>query len=382
MAGQTVIEPDLELIERVTASGGADLKKCMQCSTCTCVCSLSTQDDGFPRKQILHAQWGLKDKVMADVGPWLCYYCGDCSRNCPRQANPGEAMMALRRYLTAQYDWTGLARLMYRSEAWNIGALLAVALVVVLLFTVPQSFGFGLLNQSGPAALATVMLDRFAPKEIVHIGDRILAALLGVLLLGNAARMFRRATRDNKIPLRVYFQRLPELLAQGVTQKRWSECGSGDAARNWVRHLVLVTGYATIFILVVVFLPWFQVQDRSFHWSSLLGYYSSAVLLGATGWMIADRLRARDEMHRFSQLSDWLFPGLLFLTALTGVLLNIFRLLDQPMPTYYLYMVHLAVAVPMLAIEVPFGKWAHLVYRPLAIYIAAVKRTAMESEGF
>ena len=124
MADAMEVEPDVDLIASVMAAGGADLKKCMQCSTCTCVCSLSTQEDGFPRKQILHAQWGLKEKLLADVGPWLCHYCGECSQNCPREANPGEAMMALRRYLTAQYDWTGLSRLMYRHEGWNIGALL------------------------------------------------------------------------------------------------------------------------------------------------------------------------------------------------------------------------------------------------------------------
>jgi hypothetical protein len=289
-------------------------------------------------------------------------------------------MMALRRYLTAQYDWTGLARLMYRSEKWNVGALLVMALVVVLLFTVPDGFGFGLLVRSGPMPFSTVMLERFAPVKTVHIGDAILASLLGLLLLGNAARMFRRATRDTRISLSTYLQHLPGLLIQGITQKRWRECGSADTARNWLRHLFLVTGYATIFIMVVLFLPWFQVADHSFHWSSLLGYYSSAILLGATGWMMADRWRKQDEMHRFSQLSDWMFPGLLFLTALTGVLLNVCRLLDQPMSTYCLYVIHLAIAVPMLAVEVPFGKWAHLVYRPLAIYIAAVKRSALESE--
>ena len=374
------VEPDVELIASLMAAGGADLKKCMQCSTCTCVCSLSTQEDGFPRRQILHAQWGLKDKLLADVGPWLCHYCGECSQSCPRKANTGEAMMALRRYLTGQYDWTGLSRLMYRHEGWNIGALFVVALVVVLLFTVPHGFGLGLLSRSGPAALSTVMLDKFAPKEIVHIGDTTLALLLGLLLLGNATRMFRAVTRGSTIPFRVYLQRLPGFIVQGLTQKRWKECQSGDSIKNWVRHLVLVSGYATIFILVVVFLPWFQVEDHSFHWSSLLGYYASAVLLGAAAWMIADRLGKRGEMHRFSELSDWLFPGLLFLTALTGTLLNVFRLLDWPMPTYVLYMVHLAVAVPMLVVEVPFGKWAHLLYRPLAIYIAAVKTGALESE--
>ena len=56
------------------------------------------------------------------------------------------------------------------------------------------------------------------------------------------------------------------------------------------------------------------------------------------------------------------------------------RLLDQALPTYVPYVVHLAIAAPMLVVEVPFGKWAHLLYRPLAIYIAAVKRTALECE--
>jgi len=317
---------------------------------------------------------------MADVGPWLCYYCGDCSKNCPRGANPGEAMMALRRYLTGQYDWTGLARRMYRSEIWNIGALVTVALAIVLLFTLPHNFGFGMLRQAGPAALSTVMLDQFAPKGVVHVADGILALLLGLMLLLNAARMLRAATRGDKIPFGVYVRCLPGLLVQGITQKRWKGCQDPVAVKNWVRHLALVTGYATIFILVVVFLPWFQVQDHSFHWSSLLGYYASAVLLGATGWMMADRWGKRGEMHRFSQLSDWMFPALLFLTALTGVLLNISRLLDHAMATYVMYTVHLAVAVPMLTVEVPFGKWSHLLYRPLALYIASVKRIALESQ--
>jgi hypothetical protein len=31
----------------------------------------------------------------------------------------------------------------------------------------------------------------------------------------------------------------------------------------------------------------------------------------------------------------------------------------------------------MLVIEVPFGKWAHLLYRPMAIYLQAVKDKAL-----
>ncbi len=31
------------------------------------------------------------------------------------------------------------------------------------------------------------------------------------------------------------------------------------------------------------------------------------------------------------------------------------------------------VVVPMLALEVPFSKWSHLAYRPLAMYFADVR---------
>ena len=44
------------------------------------------------------------------------------------------------------------------------------------------------------------MLDKFAPKEVVHLGDTIMAALLSLFLLTNAARMFVGLTRDDNIP--------------------------------------------------------------------------------------------------------------------------------------------------------------------------------------
>ncbi len=368
--GTAILQPDPELIRDVMAAGGADLKKCYQCATCSVTCDLSTDDASFPRQQMIAAQWGLKDRLMEDPGPWLCFYCGECSKRCPRQANPGESMMALRRYLTGQYDWTGLSRLMYRSAAWELGVLGLVAAVVVLLFMLPHDFGFGLLSQS-PAALATVMLDRFAPRHIVHIADNIWLPASACCCFrtpracsapSRATAKFRPACTWPPFPA---CWRKPPRSGAGKTAP------TGAAPRNWARHLVLVSGYATIFTLVVVFLPWFQVEDSSLHWTSLLGYYSTVVMLGSTAWMMADRIGRRSEMHRFSHLSDWLFPILLFLTAPTGILLHILRLSGLPMATYVTYMVHLAIAVPMLVVEVPFGKWAHLLYRPLAIYVAA-----------
>ena len=373
------VRVDPGIVTELAHYGGDTAGKCFNCGNCTAICALSKEDAVFPRRYIRYMQLGVRDKMLESVDPWLCYYCGDCSDTCPREAEPGKLMMASRRWLISMYDWTGLSRLMYKKEAWELGMLAIVAFVVLALFTLPENFGFRLLARH-PEARQAVNLAYFAPKEIVHWGDLVLAALLGVLLLSNAARMFWFAMSNGpSVPLAVYAKQFKELVIHGLTQKRWLECTS-DTTKHWLRHVLLVTGYGTMFALVVVFLYWFQVEDASFHWTSLLGYYSTLVLLGATSWIALDRLQKKDQIHKYSDLADWLFVTLLFLTGLSGILLHLARLLNLPMPTYVMYVVHLMIAVPMLAVEVPFGKWAHLLYRPLAVYLAAVQAKAREPQ--
>jgi heterodisulfide reductase subunit C/quinone-modifying oxidoreductase subunit QmoC len=72
---------------------------------------------------------------------------------------------------------------------------------------------------------------------------------------------------------------------------------------------------------------------------------------------------------------------LLLLTALSGIAVHIFRYLDFPLTTHFTYAVHLAIAVPMLIVELPFGKLSHVMYRPLAIYFEAVRERAVAEEG-
>ena len=36
------------------------------------------------------------------------------------------------------------------------------------------------------------------------------------------------------------------------------------------------------------------------------------------------------------------------------------------------YVVHLMAVVPMLGLEVPFSKWSHMAYRPLAMYFSVL----------
>ncbi|MBN2430111.1 MAG: 4Fe-4S dicluster domain-containing protein [Acidobacteria bacterium] len=356
--------------------GGETFNKCFNCGNCTAVCGLSKEDTTFPRRYIRYMQLGLKDKMMESIDPWLCYYCGDCSDTCPREAEPGELMMSSRRWLTSLYDWTGLSRLMYRNNYMHVLLMTVMALLVFLAFIVPSNFGFGLLAQH-PEAMETVMLEKFTPVETVHLADWLLAALVSFFLLSNAGRMVYKVMKGQKASLSAFLTQLPRLIIHGVSQKRWKECDK-DVWKNWIRHIFLVTGYATMFLLVVVFLQDFQVNDSSVHFTSYFGYYATAALLFVTMWMMIDRLRMREQSAKKSHATDWSFLILLFLVALTGILMHLFRINNWPMGTYTMYMLHLMADAPLILLVVPFGKWSHLIYRPIAVYLQAVKEKARE----
>jgi Fe-S oxidoreductase len=318
----------------------------------------------FPRKIYRYIQLGLKDKLLGSTESWLCYYCGDCNKDCPRGAEPAETMMATRRWLTAQYDWTGLARRFYLSKAWEIGVSAAIAVGIILLFCLFH----------GPVVTDRVAVNSFAPVVWIEIGDLLMAAILSAFLLSNAFRMYRFIMRGVKVPFWLYITEARAIVLNFVTQKRWRQCGE-DRSR-WLKHFILVSGYLTMMTLVIVFIRWFQVDDSSWHFTSIFGYYATGVLLIITVEMFRSRLKKAESIHRYSEFSDWLFLILLFFTTLTGIMMHALRIAGWPMGTYVMYVIHLAVAVPMLMVEVPFGKWSHLVYRPLAIFLANVKEKA------
>jgi len=367
------------------AFGMKDANKCMHCGNCTAVCPLSTPENPFPRKLVKYAQMGLKDKILKSSEPWLCYYCGDCSDTCPRGADPGEAMMAMRRYLTSQYDWTGFARRFYTSERFEIIAIAIVAIFIGL--------GLWIFHGSNPN-MEHAHLNSVWPAPGIEIADFIMGAILSILLLSNTWRCVKFTMGDllKKIPLEIYITQAKELFIHFLTQKKFGECTD---RMQWIVHLLIMTGYSTIFLLVVVFtaggihiigLSWEGIMFQRdviypfFHPMRLLGYYATFAILYGTTYAIIGRLRKNKTPYKNSHGTDWMFLILLQLTTLTGILIHFSRILDLPLTTYIIYVVHLMVAVPMLVLEVPFAKWAHLAYRPVVLYLIKVKEKYYERQ--
>ena len=371
------LQANPDLLLELKKYGDINIESCFNCGNCTAICPLATDDTPFPRNNIRRLQLGLKSEILKTTDPWLCYYCGDCTKTCPRQAEPAEAQMAMRRWLTAQYDWTGLARKFYTSKIWEIGSLVFVGAIVIILSI--------LLH--GPVITDYVALTTFAPVHLVETVDIIMLFGLSFFLLSNVYRMYYFSVlKDSpgKIPLSLYIKEAWALIYNAVTQFRFLQCDDDENVSVWQRakwrnHFVLVMGYATMFILVVLFLKWFQTDDLHpiWHPQRWIGYLASIALLFGSIYAIWGRVNKDTEMHRYSHLSDWIFPILLLLTTISGLFVNIFRYMGLPMPTYYTYVIHLAILTPMLVLEVPFGKWSHLAYRPFAIYFETIKEKVL-----
>ncbi|MCX6251146.1 MAG: 4Fe-4S dicluster domain-containing protein [Bacteroidetes bacterium] len=370
------VQPDLrnELIKY----GIGDWNACYHCGTCTAMCPLSEEGFLFPRKKIRLMQMGLKGPIESSVEPWLCYYCGDCTKTCPRDANPGELMMSLRRYLTSLYDWTGLSKKFYTSETWELGFILFFASLVVItfLFILPS---FGIKFDTTLTAQGGVRVNSFAPIGIIEPFDWSMAFVVASLLISNIFRMYYKIIWKNsttKVSLWVHIREFWLLIFNFAVQPKFSKC---DDKKYWLSHWFLMSGYTIMFIVIVVFLKWFQTEEilPFYDPQRLLGYYATFGLLFGLGFAIIGRIIHKDIKFKFSHVSDWLFLAMLTGTVVTGILIHIFRINGMPMATYFSYIAHMAILVPMILIEVPFSKWSHLAYRPFAAYFHQLKKHAV-----
>jgi ferredoxin len=252
---------DPQLLKEFKEYGAVGVEKCFNCGNCTAICPLSSDGYNFPRDVVRWVQIGHKECLIQSLDPWLCYYCGDCSETCPKGAEPGETMMATRRWLTAQYDWTGLAGKFYTSKTWEFGSMILLSLLVVVIFAL----------FSGPMVTDQVELNTFAPLHIVHLADWIMAGMLLLFVGSNVLRMYMSVMRTGNqpsIPLSTYISEAWLLIYHTLTQKRWDARSHkvyieerSRERRARITHLLLFSGYGLMLVLIVFFLYWFQTDN-------------------------------------------------------------------------------------------------------------------------
>lgn len=371
---------DPALLAEVRKYGVFNARGCFNCGSCTIVCDLATDSTSFPRKTIQSVVLGLKDTVRQSLDPWLCHDCGDCSVTCPREAKPRESLMTLRRYLMAQYDWTGLSRRICSSAAWEIAALSSVAFLVLALIILYHLY----------IERLDISVFRSTSMGLEHMFNRITYFTLTIFLLpalfiaSYAARMLSLTMRRGHaaIPLKFYLAEAKTMFLQMVTHRQLLKCPSHIHMRRWIMHWLLAFGCVLMFVIKFFFLRWFQTDKiyAIYHPQRWLGYIGAACLILGALDILIERARKREPIYRESGLGDLMLPLLFLLTAVSGMAVHVLRYAGLGLGAHYAYAVHLMIVVPMLVVELPFGRWSHMIYRPLALYFAAVRKRASEEQ--
>ena len=386
---------DLNLLTDLQRFGAADVSACFSCGTCTATCPLVTDDATFPRKMIRYAQVGARDRLLSSKELWTCYACGECSETCPQQAEPGEFMAAARRYAIASYDRTGLARTMYTRPV--LGTVIGVVLAAF--------FALFMYASHGPQSTGSLDIFGFIPEPLIHnmgIGVMVLVFLAGLVGLVSMVRALGRTSGESvssvvggRAALRRSARALWSALAvETLGQRRYrNDCDTDQTdkaaapaphwfTRRWFLHAATMWGFLGLLAATILDyglaltgikasgtpVPlWYPVR--------LLGTVAGLLLVYGVTMLIIQRYRGQERSVRHSTTADWTFLALVWITGVTGFVLELALYLPTaPAWGYWVFLFHVAVAMELVLLA-PFMKLAHAMYRPAALFFLALART-------
>jgi len=354
MPTATLIRPDTDFIKEVLASGGGDLKKCFQCATCSAVCELSPEEAPFPRKQMIEAQWGLKGRLVKDPAIWLCHNCGQCTTHCPRGARPGDVMGALRRQVIKHAGYPAfLAKAVSNPKMWPV------------LFLLPALI-FAAILEWAPKGQPTPELE-FANAFPVPVLEILFFALSGIVVLAFALSLRRFVGMISSSGSSHIMLGLMPALALIASHQRFAKCGDGRP-RFW-GHLLTLWGFMGLGLMGTVvglgsMAGFIRTPLPFFHPLKIFANICAVVILAGLLLLLGDRV-ADARKRAGSTYFDWFFLLTLVGVVGTGLGAEILRLL-QAGAMYQVYFVHL-VLIFALFLYAPYSKFAHLVYRTVAI---------------
>ena len=365
------VHSDPTLLVDIRRYGTFDSSACYQCGSCTLACELVTDSANFPRRSIRFALLGLRRPLLGSLEPWICHDCGDCSTACPRHAEPRISMMTLRRFLSAEYDWSGITSVLMRSKAWYLGSLIGVAVLTFLLI-----LGYHLWKVPmtvGQLATTELGLEHMFPIILYYTLTVVLLPL--ALLLSRIYRVWRLTMSGTKIPLREYVAEAWTYVYQSVTHSLLRKCPEKG---RWRGHWMLACGTVIMLTVKTFGLRWFQTDNiyALYNPQRWVGYLAAAFILYGIGDILVGRWRKEKEIYKETKFHDLVFPVLVVLVVLTGLTAHVLRYVGFGLSCHYAYALHIMVATPLLLVEMSFGKWSHMVYRPMALYFLAVKERA------
>ncbi|MFA6000758.1 MAG: quinone-interacting membrane-bound oxidoreductase complex subunit QmoC [Thermoleophilia bacterium] len=384
-----LIKPDVGFVKEIINGGGTDLKKCYQCATCSVVCNLTPDDSPFPRKEMMWAQWGLKDKLMGDPDVWLCHQCSDCVAQCPRGAKPGRVLQAIAKMTISRFSWPGILGKGVGSPA---ALVLMVAIPVLILLGVISQFGHLtnpskgniILDGSGHQIVQDVktggeiIYSNFIPIPAVDI-TFTLAFFFAILAFAVGSSRYWKLLSAHAVSEGGTLKgsglgNLGPVLGEIITHKRFGKCDETEDRK--VSHMFIFYAFLGLFVTTAISVigEYLLHKHSPYGWNNAvpvkwIGSVSAAAGLIGIGWIMINRFKHAAKIG-IGAYFDWLLISVVATVIVTGILAWGLRVANTPV-AYTVYFIHLA-SVLFLFIYAPFSKMAHMVYRTVALVFARV----------
>ncbi|RKX21868.1 MAG: hypothetical protein DRP51_03425 [Candidatus Zixiibacteriota bacterium] len=378
--GPVVIRSDLDFIESLRSRCGDFFMKCMQCGTCSATCMIAPDLAPFPGKEMAWASWGLRDRLLKDPDVWLCYQCNDCSTRCPRGARPGDLLAAVRQESIVQHAFPRfLSRWVNQPQA--VPLLLSIPIILLslaLILREPVEKALGITRPVGDEILYSYssifphwLLNNFF---LFFTGLVIIAVIVGVVSFWGSMKAFVPAGRDIT-PVKGLMPSILSALKNVITHENFSKC-TAERTRQF-SHICIFFGFialscVTLWVMTLGINPLISgnfIYPFGF-WSpwKILANLGGLALLVGIGLIIRDRMR-HDEQAGAGNYYDWAFLATIFAVVATGFFTEILHYVRLEPHRHIAYFVHL-VFVFALIVYLPYSKFAHIIYRTVAMVYA------------
>lgn len=387
MSKTTRIEPCLQFVKELQEVGGVDLKKCYQCATCSVACPMSPAENPYPRKEMIWAQWGLKDRLLNDIDIWLCHNCGTCSDLCPRGAKPGDLLGALRNMTYRKLvPPAAIGKWMSSPKYLPILAgIPAVIWAIIWMIRASITGSFFPVTEEGQVIYGLLFPGDFTIDPLFGL-TAIFVMICFALGIKNMIDGFKESVPQTFV---IGYKKpslkdaIIDTIRYDILQhSRFKNCVDEPEDEERVKgHQILFYGFLACFIVtsivavthwggkvISILAPIGHTPMPLWHPVKVLANVGAILLLTGLTLLTRRRLNA-DTGKSVSSYYDWYLLGVIWVVTLTGIGAQVFRLAAAAHLAYFTYYMHL-VSVFMLIAYLPWSKLGHLVYRTTALIYA------------
>jgi len=392
--GKNELIPSKAFREQLAKRGGGTAARCFQCATCSSVCDLTKNGSLFPRRQMLASQWGLADRLVSDPGVWLCHQCNDCNVKCPRDAKPGDVMQSVRALAVENLAAPRFVGKLVGNAGRTWPILLGVPLLIwfavlglTVGFHVPEPTNDKIIHDHAVVSLVgeaqasegtaagtivkggetRLVYEEFVPHKLIYSVYFTTAGLVLLAIIISGVRFWRllgmHGPRSGS-----FLANLMPVLGEIGTHKRFGNC-TATSTRRWA-HFGLLWGFVgaaltSALLIVAMYISKTPLPLEQVHPYKILGNVSAVFLVVGVIWLVINRFG--DPVRAgISRAFDLFFLSIVLLVVITGVLAEIGAFALTPALAVGIYFIHLG-AVLCLFLTFPYSKFAHMVYRTLAM---------------